>query len=155
MCSGLISLKHSYFFISSNVQMEPIIILIIEQLFKVMKNIFLSLFSDLTLEPNIPIRALTNTILTLFCLNNSTVMSDGNFQWFHDSTQCNDDNKLCNHGNNHCHYDNILCNINYTLCNSTSCRNSKNTPISSKLTLMVDDTTEGNWRCSFIKQKNC
>ena len=106
-----------------------------------MDSIFLSLFSDLTLEPNIPIRALTNTTLTLYCLNNSTAMSDGNFQWFHDNTPCNDDNKLCNHE--------------YTLCNSTSCRSSKNTPKSSKLSLMVGEITEGNWRCSFITQRNC
>ena len=112
------------------------------------------LFSDLILEPNRPIRALTNTTLTLYCLNNFTVMSDGNFHWLHVNRPCKD-NKLCNHDNNQCDFQNILCNHNYTICNTTSCRSSIDTPKSSKLTLVMGETTAGNWRCGFIKQKNC
>jgi len=80
--------------------------------------------NDLSLKPEAGSRVFTGTVLTLTCTYISTIISEGSFSWiFSDQS-----------------------------CLTAACSNPANTPKTSKLTLTVDSSNAGSYRCSFTKK---
>ena len=84
--------------------------------------------NDIMLNPNGFIRAFDGTQVALVCNLQSDSFWDGSFDWSHNGLEMN--------------------------CMGDKCKDRKDTPISSTLSLTISEETEGEWTCSFTKKSS-
>ncbi|KAL5251838.1 hypothetical protein ACHWQZ_G014854 [Mnemiopsis leidyi] len=79
--------------------------------------------NDILLSPQGQIRAFVGTLVNMVCSCQSDLFWDGSFSW----------------------------QLNAHICSSVSCKNKKDTAISSSLSIAATEGTAGNWTCTFTK----